>query len=109
MSPSSDESAGPASALDPQVLARLLDVTRRINSETDPDAILGTIVDSLVSIAHADRGFLMLRGEDGQLRFTVARDRKGQPLEERKFQVSRGVVDEVAQSGEPRLIDDAAS
>ena len=80
MSPSSDESAGPASALDPQVLARLLDVTRRINSETDPDAILGTIVDSLVSIAHADRGFLMLRGEDGQLRFTVARDRKGQPL-----------------------------
>lgn len=109
MTQPSDDAARPASALDPQVLARLLDVTRRINSETDPDAILGTIVDSLVSIAHADRGFLMLRGEDGQLRFTVARDRKGQPLEERKFQVSRGVVDEVAETGEARLIDDAAS
>ncbi len=107
--PPNDESARPSSALDPKVLSRLLDVTRRINSETDPDAILGTIVDSLVSIAGADRGFLMLRGEDGALRFAVARDRKGQPLEERKFQVSRGVVDEVAQSGEARLIDDAAS
>ena len=109
MTQPSDEAARPASALDPQVLARLLDVTRRINSETDPDAILGTIVDSLVSIAHADRGFLMLRSEGGPLKFAVARDRKGQPLEERKFQVSRGVVDEVALSGEPRLIDDAAS
>ena len=87
----------------------LLDVTRRINAEVDPDAVLGTIVDSLVAVVGADRGFLMLRGDDGALRFTIARDRNGKPLEEKKFKVSQGVVDEVAESGKTRLIDDAAA
>lgn len=40
----------------------LLDVTRRINAEVDPDAVLGTIVDSLVTIVGADRGFLSCCG-----------------------------------------------
>ena len=87
----------------------LLEISRRINAETDPDAVLGTIVDSLVSVVGADRGFLMLRGEDGTLKFTIARDRNGKPLEEKKFRVSHGVVDEVAESGKTRLIDDAAA
>ena len=109
---SQDESATPDAQpeLDPAALARLLDVTRRMNAETDPDALLETIVDSLVSIARADRGFLMLRQEGGgPLRFTVARDRKGENLEERKFRVSSGVVEQVAESGTAVLIDDAAN
>ena len=96
-------------ALDPEGLQSLLRVTRQINAETDMDAILDTIVDSLVSIASADRGFLVLRDDEGALRFTVARDRKGRPLEEKKFKVSRGVVDTVAETGEAQLIDDAAA
>jgi sigma-B regulation protein RsbU (phosphoserine phosphatase) len=87
----------------------LLEITRRINAEVDQDAVLGTIVDSLVSLVAADRGFVMLRGPDGELRFAIARDKKGEPLEEKKFRVSRGVVDEVAATGETRLIDDAAA
>ena len=99
----------PTTMLDIEGMQALLDVTRRMNAELDPDAALGTIVDSLVSIVKADRGFLMLRDEAGELQFAIARDRKGQPLEEQKFKVSRGVVDEVAASGETRLIDDAAA
>ncbi len=95
--------------LDLAAMQSLLDITRRLNAEVDPDAVLGTIVDSLVSIVRADRGFLMLRDDAGLLQFTIARDKKGQPLEEKKFRVSTGVVDEVAASGETRLIDDAAS
>ncbi|MDF1700973.1 MAG: SpoIIE family protein phosphatase [Planctomycetota bacterium] len=97
------------SKLDIEGMQSLLAVTRRINAELDPDAVLGTIVDCLVSIVKADRGFLMLRDDDGELQFAIARDRKGQPLEEKKFKVSRGVIDEVATSGETRLIDDAAA
>ena len=97
------------SMLDMEGMQALLDVTRRMNAETDPDAALGTIIDSLVSLVKADRGFLMLRDEGGELEFAIARDRKGEPLEEKKFKVSRGVVDEVAESGETRLIDDAAA
>ena len=101
--------AAAMAALDLAGMRSLLDVTRRINAELELDAVLEAIVDSLVSIVGADRGFLMLRGADGELRFTIARDRRGQPLEEKKFKVSRGVVDAVAQTGETRLIDDASS
>lgn len=96
-------------ALDTEGVRNLLDVARRMNAALDQQAVLGTIVDSLVSIVRADRGFLMLRDPDGKLQFTIARDRKGEPLEEKKFRVSLGVVEEVAATGETRLIDDAAS
>ncbi len=96
--------------LEAEALKQLLDVTRRMNSALDLDAVLATIVDSLISIARADRGFLMLRDlESGELQFSIARDKKGQDLEEKKFRVSLGVVNEVAEKGETRLIDDAAS
>ncbi len=90
-------------------LEMLLDVSRRINAEVNPGAVLEAIVDSLVSITEADRGFLMLRDEEGELVFQIARDRKGRPLEEKKFELCMGAVEEVAASGETRLIDDAAA
>ncbi len=97
-------------ALEVQAMASLLDVTRRMNAASDLEGLLDAIVDSLVSVAQADRGFLMLKDDvSGELKFTIARDRNGKPLEEKKFKVSRGVVDEVAQTGETRLIDDAAA
>ena len=101
--------AGEFDGLDLEAFQNLLKVTQRINAEADSDAVLGTIVDNLVSVVGADRGFLMLRGEDGAMKFEIARDRNGKPLEERKFRVSHGVVDEVASEGKTKLIDDAAS
>jgi sigma-B regulation protein RsbU (phosphoserine phosphatase) len=102
--------ADPAlAALEVEGLRLLLDVSRRINAVTDADAVLATVVDSLVSITRADRGFLMLRETDGSLRFAIARDRAGKPLEEKKFRVSQSVVGEVAETGITKLIDDAAN
>src|SRR5262245_45465262 len=94
--------------LDVDALRLLLDVSRRINAEREPGGLLAAVVDSLVSVTKADRGFLMLK-EGGGLRFALARDRKGRPLEVEKFRVSEAVVKEVAENGETRLIDDAAS
>jgi phosphoserine phosphatase RsbU/P len=94
--------------LDVDALRLLLEVSRRINAERDPDALLAAVVDSLVSVTKADRGFLMLK-EGAGLRFALARDRKGRPLEAEKFRVSMSVAKEVAETGETRLIDDAAS
>ena len=94
--------------LDLEAMRMLLEVSRRINAERDPQALLAAVVDSLVSVTRADRGFLMLKEGDG-LRFALARDRKGRPLEIEKFRVSESVVKEVAETGETRLIDDASS
>jgi len=100
--------AGIEQRLDAEGMRMLLEVSRRINAERDPEALLAAVVDSLVSVTRADRGFLMLKEGDG-LRFVLARDRKGLPLEAAKFKVSQSVVKEVAESGTTRLIDDAAS
>ena len=108
-SPPRPPTADPVLALEVEGLRLLLDVSRKINAVTDADAVLATVVDSLVSITRADRGFLMLRQADGSLKFAIARDRAGKPLEEKKFKVSQSVVNEVAESGSTRLIDDAAS
>ena len=94
--------------LDAEGMRLLLEVSRRINAERDPESLLAAVVDSLVSVTKADRGFLMLK-EGAGLRFAMARDRKGRPLEAAKFRVSESVVKEVAETGETRLIDDAAS
>jgi sigma-B regulation protein RsbU (phosphoserine phosphatase) len=94
--------------LDAEGMRMLLEVSRRINAERDPDALLAAVVDSLVTVTKADRGFLMLKEGDG-LRFAMARDRKGLPLEAARFRVSESVVKEVADTGATRLIDDAAS
>lgn len=106
--PASDPS--PTGGLEAQGLQKLLEVTRRINAAVDHDDVLQSVVDSLVAIVRADRGFLMLRDLDsGELVFTIARDKKGQPLEQKKFRVSHSVISEVAEKGITKLIDDAAS
>ena len=92
--PSSTDGTG---GLEAQGLQKLLEVTRRINAAVDHDDVLQSVVDSLVAIVRADRGFLMLRDLDsGELVFTIARDKKGQPLEQKKFRVSQSVISEVA-------------
>ncbi len=107
-----DQPGGGASSaeqrLDAEGMRMLLEVSRRINAERDPQSLLAAVVDSLVTTTKADRGFLMLK-EGGGLRFVMARDRKGRPLEAEKFRVSESVVKEVSETGETRLIDDAAS
>ena len=109
--PPESKPGDPASAeqrLDAEGMRMLLEVSRRIDAERDPESLLAAVVDSLVTVTKADRGFLMLR-EGAGLRFAMARDRKGRPLEAEKFRVSESVVREVAETGETRLIDDAAS
>src|SRR4029079_2560174 len=59
--------------LDAEGMRMLLEVSRRINAERDPESLLAAVVDSLVTVTKADRGFLMLK-EGAGLRFAMARD-----------------------------------
>lgn len=94
--------------LDVEAMRLLLEVSRRIHTERDAAALPTAVVDSLVTLTKADRGFLVLREGEG-LHFALARDRKGRDLEAAKFRVSESVVKEVAETAETRLIDDAAN
>jgi len=87
-------------------LASLADVGRVVNSSLDLATVLAEVIDTLIQITGAERGFLMLR-EQGELQVMVARnwDRSSIGVGEEAF--SRTIVDRVVQLGEPILTTNA--
>jgi sigma-B regulation protein RsbU (phosphoserine phosphatase) len=88
-------------------LALLYDLSRVFNSTLDLDEVLNRVMDEVISITRAERGFVMLREDDGQLTFRVARGIDQTTIQDPQFQVSRSIVERVAREGEPLLTSDA--
>ena len=98
-----DSSAQPQGAR----LALLYRVSQTFNSSLDLDKVLNRVMDEVIAIMSAERGFVMLRDEDGSLDFRVARGMDRSMIGDPEFQISRGVVEQVAQEGQPMLTSDA--
>lgn len=88
-------------------LASLYRVSQVFNSSLDLGEVLNRVMDEVITATRAERGFLMLREADGGLRFRAARGLDQQTIEAPEFQVSRSVVERVAQEGKPTLTSDA--
>jgi putative nucleotidyltransferase with HDIG domain len=88
-------------------LKTLVDVGRVINSSMGLNQVLEEVVDSLISLVHAERGFLVLLEEHGQPRVRIARGIDHVNLEEEAFFISRTIVQRVIASGEPVLTTNA--
>jgi len=88
-------------------LALLYRVSQAFNSSLDLREVLNRVIDEVIAATRAERGFLMLRDGDGQLRFRAARGLDQQTIDQPEFQVSRGVVERVAQEGVPLLTSNA--
>jgi transcriptional regulator with GAF, ATPase, and Fis domain len=80
-------------------LARILEITRELASEHDVPRLLQRVTDHAVALLGAERGFVVLMGEKGQLEAHAARVRSGQDEPHARF--SRSVADKVVESGEP--------
>ncbi len=96
-----------APLLSSERLALLYRLSQTFNSSLDLDEVLNKVMDEVIAATRAERGFVMLRGADGQLAFRVARGLDQQTIDEPKFQISRGVVERVAESAQPVLASDA--
>lgn len=89
-------------------LATLYEITRTLNSSLDLDEVLNTIMDRVIEVTGAERGFLMLRDDQqGGLVFKVARGLDRSDLESPAFQVSTTIIDEVERNNTPLLTDNA--
>ncbi len=88
-------------------LALLYRISQTFNSTLDLSEVLNRVMDEVITATHAERGFLMLGGPDGQLQFYAARGMDRTTIEEPAFQISRGVVERVAREGTPSLTSDA--
>lgn len=92
-----------------QHLATLFEVSQLVNSTLELEDLLEIVIDKAIAVTGAERGFLMLRDEaSGQLHFAVARNMRRQDIDEISFQVSRSIVNRVAEMGEPVLTDNAS-
>jgi putative nucleotidyltransferase with HDIG domain len=88
-------------------LSALMKVGRAINSSLGKKRVLEEVMDRLIELMHAERGFLMLKSPAGRLEFEVARGIDRVNLEEEAFKVSRTIVDRVAATGETILTTNA--
>jgi serine phosphatase RsbU (regulator of sigma subunit) len=73
-------------------LSAVLEVARALQSSNSIDEVLAAAVDAGLAVTGAERGFLMLRNDAGDLEVRVARDRNGRTLEAGELRVPRGII-----------------
>jgi putative nucleotidyltransferase with HDIG domain len=88
-------------------LRALMSVGQVINSSLGLRRVLEEVMDSLISLMRAERGFLMLREPNGELVVRIARGIAHINLDEEAFKVSQTVVRNVVESNAPVLTTNA--
>jgi len=79
-----------------------------INSSLKQAEVLNMVMDSIIELTGAERGFLMLRDpESGELEAKVARNINRETLDGSSFEISRSIVESVAETGEPVVTTNA--
>lgn len=73
-------------------LSAVLDVARALETSGTVDDVLAAAVDAALTVTGAERGFLMLKEDGGELRIRVARDQEGRSLPPDDLQIPRKVI-----------------
>ena len=89
-------------------LRRLLRINKRLNSDLRLSRVLETIIDTVIELTDAERGFLLLKDGDGELVVKVARNIDQTSLDGSDFALSRSIAKQAADSGQPVIAVDAA-
>lgn len=88
-------------------IGALVGVGSVINSTLGLKRVLSEVMDRLIALTGAERGFLMLQNPDGELEVQVARGMDRVDLKEEQFAISRTIAYEVAGGGEVILTTNA--
>lgn len=88
-------------------LQALADIGQVINSSLDLNEVLRIVMDTIVRLTGAERGFLMLRDENGELTINLARNWEQESLDPSEFEISRTIVNRVSSQGQPVLTTNA--
>jgi putative nucleotidyltransferase with HDIG domain len=88
-------------------IGALVGVGSAINSSLGLERVLEKVMDTLIALMNAERGFLMLREPNGELNVRIARGIDKVKLNEDAFAISKTVVRRVVESGETILTTNA--
>ncbi|MBI5933724.1 MAG: GAF domain-containing protein [Chloroflexi bacterium] len=85
----------------------LTDIGKVVNSTLEIDEVLRIVMDNIVGLSRAERGFLMLKDENGNLVPNVARNWEKESINSTEAAVSRTVIQKVVETGEAILTTNA--
>lgn len=88
-------------------LQALAGIGQVVNSTLEVDEVLQIVMDTIVRLTGAERGFLMLRDERGEMVIRIARNWEHESINQNEFAISRTVVGRVIDSGEAVLTTNA--
>ncbi len=86
----------------------LYGIAQVLNSTLKLDEVLRRVMDRVIEVVNAERGFLVLvNPKTGEPEFTIARDKEARTISESSFNISRSTLKRVIQTREVLLADDA--
>ena len=85
----------------------LAEIGQVINSSLELDEVLRIVMDNIIHLTHAERGFLMLRDDSGEMVTRVARNWVKETINPSELTISSTVVQRVIDSGEPLVTTNA--
>ena len=88
-------------------LLELAGIGQVVNSTLDLDSVLQIVMDTIVRLTRAERGFLMLRDEQGQMTTRIARNWEQESINPNEFEISRTIMGKVIEDGNPVLTTNA--
>jgi adenylate cyclase len=88
-------------------LLALTQISHFINSSLELGEVLRIAMDIIIRLTHAERGFLMLAGENKQYVIRVARNWEQESIDQGEWAISHTVINRVVASGEPIFTTDA--
>lgn len=88
-------------------LHALAGIGQVVNSSLELDVVLEMVMDTIIGLLGAERGFLMLKNEAGSLTMQVARNWERETLEASEFEISHTIIQRVEAEGRAVLTTNA--
>jgi len=88
-------------------LQALAGIGQVVNSTLEVDEVLQIVMDTIIRLMGAERGFLMLRDERGEMTNRIARNWEQESVNHNEFAISRTVIQRVIDEGEAVLTTNA--
>jgi adenylate cyclase len=88
-------------------LQALAGIGQVVNSTLEVDEVLQIVMDTIVRLTEAERGFLMLRDERGEMIIRIARNWEQESINQSESSISRSIVQRVIDGGEAILTTNA--
>jgi PAS domain S-box-containing protein len=88
-------------------LLALASTTQAVNSTLELDEVLQLVMDTIIRLTSAERGFLMLRDSQGEMVMRLARNWEQESINPNEFAISRTVIQRVIDNCEPVLTTNA--